>query len=65
MDQRNSRGSPPETEEDGYRPQAVRLLKARQMLQEHRARTRASSPSQSNTLGTTASTSGVNPNLSR
>jgi hypothetical protein len=47
----------PETEEDGYRMEAIRRLKARQVLRGQPAQTKDSSESQSNSPETTGSIS--------
>jgi hypothetical protein len=55
----------PETEQDGERAQALRLLKVRQQFQALTGRTHELLPSPSNTPATTASTSNDNPNTSK
>lgn len=55
----------PETEQDGMRAEALRRLRVRQLLKARQAQTPlASSPSQSSTPETTASTSSAKPSTS-
>lgn len=55
----------PETEADGQRAGALRLLKARHQSQVFRDQTRALSQSQNSTPATTESTSNDKPNTSK
>ena len=56
---------PQETEQDGIQAEALRRSQVRQLLKGQAGQTSGSSPSQSNTPSTTASTSSAKPNTSK